>query len=137
MQIAQLTLEASPVPAGTDSHGALAPRMSGVLVMRSTGTVHMLAADDVVALLAALLSNQPYRCRGQELRAHPVGSGQAALALSGGSVVRTVTMSRDRLFQQLLTVVTVVTTELARIGAGALAAPLVGVLTNVHPSPAE
>lgn len=129
-QLRQLAIE----PSGTDDRfdlDAAPTRLSGVLVIRSKGSVQMIAASDVIELLVALLSDLPYRAHGQEIRARKAADGQAeVLLVAAGTRSVAARLPYEAFFRQLVGLVTTAATELSRLGVARLADPLVAVLRN-------
>lgn len=114
-----------------DQHGTDPQRqLSAVLVLGDKPATHLVAVDDVVAMLVALISNLPYRAHGQEIRCKRTGDGMSEVVLSAvnGTLSVAARMPHDRWITTTMDLVKQVAEELTRHGAGQLASPLIAVL---------
>lgn len=132
VQLRQMTLE-PPTPgslARPTTPGADTRKLGAVLVLGDRPATHLVAVDDVIEMLVALLSNLPYRAHNQEVRTQlgPDGASEVVLTAVNGSLRVVARMPKERWIQITMGLVTQVAQELTRRGAGQLAQPLLAVL---------
>jgi hypothetical protein len=136
VRLRQMSLEKSPwLPSQFDLNEPAAPEppraLSALLVFDTAGTSHLVAIPDVVAFLIAMLSNRPFRAFAQELtvRRVPPESVEVRMSRTTGQHV-SLQMTREQWYIEIMGLVKETVTELSRLGAGALAHPLLAILAG-------